>query len=109
ETLDSEIAAGSQSIPASMLRHDKILTHDNFLRYHSETDMMRYMHSLERKDLALNQAMIPLGSCTMKLNAAAEITPITWPEFTDMHPFCPQDQAQGYHQLISQLSHWLVL
>ncbi|WP_237386382.1 aminomethyl-transferring glycine dehydrogenase [Xenorhabdus sp. Sc-CR9] len=109
EILDSEIAAGSQSIPASMLRHDKILTHDNFLRYHSETDMMRYMHSLERKDLALNQAMIPLGSCTMKLNAAAEITPITWPEFTDMHPFCPQDQAQGYHQLISQLSHWLVL
>ncbi|MBD2812236.1 aminomethyl-transferring glycine dehydrogenase [Xenorhabdus sp. Vera] len=109
ETLDSEIAAGSQSIQTSMLRHDKILTHDNFLRYHSETDMMRYMHSLERKDLALNQAMIPLGSCTMKLNAAAEITPITWPEFTDMHPFCPQDQAQGYHQLISQLSHWLVL
>ncbi|MDX7999696.1 aminomethyl-transferring glycine dehydrogenase [Xenorhabdus sp. Reich] len=107
--LDSEMAADSQSIPASMLRNDEILTHDNFRRYHSETDMMRYMHSLERKDLALNQAMIPLGSCTMKLNAVAEITPITWPEFTDMHPFCPPEQAQGYHQLISQLSHWLVL
>ncbi|MEQ1974544.1 aminomethyl-transferring glycine dehydrogenase [Xenorhabdus sp. SGI240] len=109
DALDREVATGSQSIPASMLRNDDILTHDNFRRYHSETDMMRYMHSLERKDLALNQAMIPLGSCTMKLNAAAEIMPITWPEFTDMHPFCPPEQAQGYHQMISQLSHWLVL
>ncbi|MDC9593357.1 aminomethyl-transferring glycine dehydrogenase [Xenorhabdus sp. IM139775] len=107
--LDREAATGSQSIPASMLRNDEMLAHENFRRYHSETDMMRYMHSLERKDLALNQAMIPLGSCTMKLNAAAEIMPITWPEFTDMHPFCPPEQAQGYHQLISQLSHWLVL
>ncbi|MBE8596427.1 aminomethyl-transferring glycine dehydrogenase [Xenorhabdus sp. BG5] len=109
DALDCEVATGSQSIPAAMLRNDEILTHDNFRRYHSETDMMRYMHSLERKDLALNQAMIPLGSCTMKLNAAAEIMPITWPEFTDMHPFCPPEQAQGYHQMIGQLSHWLVL
>ncbi|MDR0219399.1 MAG: aminomethyl-transferring glycine dehydrogenase [Enterobacteriaceae bacterium] len=109
DTLDSEISANSQSIPASMLRDDAILTHEVFQRYHSETDMMRYMHSLERKDLALNQAMIPLGSCTMKLNAAAEMLPITWPEFTDLHPFCPPEQAQGYHQMISQLSHWLVL
>ncbi|WFQ78269.1 aminomethyl-transferring glycine dehydrogenase [Xenorhabdus sp. SF857] len=109
DALDREVATDSQSIPASMLRNDDILAHDNFRRYHSETDMMRYMHSLERKDLALNQAMIPLGSCTMKLNAAAEIMPITWPEFTDMHPFCPPEQAQGYHQMISQLSHWLVL
>ncbi|CDL83681.1 aminomethyl-transferring glycine dehydrogenase [Xenorhabdus szentirmaii] len=109
DTLDAEMAAANPAIPASMLRRDEILTHDNFRRYHSETDMMRYMHSLERKDLALNQAMIPLGSCTMKLNAVAEITPITWPEFTDMHPFCPPEQAQGYHQMIGQLSHWLVL
>ncbi|MDX7986554.1 aminomethyl-transferring glycine dehydrogenase [Xenorhabdus sp. 12] len=109
DTLDKELSVASQSIPASMLRHDEILTHDNFRCYHSETDMMRYLHSLERKDLALNQAMIPLGSCTMKLNAAAEIMPITWPEFTDMHPFCPTEQAQGYHQMIGQLSHWLVL
>ncbi len=109
DALDREIVAGSPSIPVSMRRHDEILTHDNFRRYHSETDMMRYMHSLERKDLALNQAMIPLGSCTMKLNAVAELMPITWPEFTDMHPFCPPEQAQGFHQLISQLSHWLVL
>jgi glycine dehydrogenase len=55
------------------------------------------MHSLERKDLALNQAMIPLGSCTMKLNAAAEMIPITWPEFSELHPFCPPEQAEGYH------------
>ncbi len=71
------MALDSRSIPESMLRNDAILTHPVFNRYHSETEMMRYMHSLERKDLALNQAMIPLGSCTMKLNAAAEMIPIT--------------------------------
>ena len=70
---------------------------------------MRYLHSLARKDLALDQAMIPLGSCTMKLNAAAEMIPITWPEFGNMHPFCPPEQAQGYHVMIEQLSRWLVL
>lgn len=66
------------------------------------------MHRLERKDLALNQAMIPLGSCTMKLNAAAEMIPITWPEFSELHPFCPPEQAAGYQQMIGQLSQWLV-
>ncbi len=71
------MALDSRSIPAAMLRDDAILTHPVFNRYHSETEMMRYMHALERKDLALNQAMIPLGSCTMKLNAAAEMIPIT--------------------------------
>ena len=81
DTLDKDVALDSRSIPASMLRDDAILTHPVFNRYHSETEMMRYMHALERKDLALNQAMIPLGSCTMKLNAAAEMIPITWPEF----------------------------
>lgn len=77
DTLDKDVALDSRSIQESMLRDDAILSHPVFNRYHSETEMMRYMHSLERKDLALNQAMIPLGSCTMKLNAAAEMIPIT--------------------------------
>jgi glycine dehydrogenase len=108
DQLDAKVSQHSQSIPASMLRQDAILTHPVFNRYHSETEMMRYMHRLERKDLALNQAMIPLGSCTMKLNAAAEMIPITWPEFAELHPFCPPEQAAGYQQMIGQLSQWLV-
>ncbi|MCQ4095057.1 aminomethyl-transferring glycine dehydrogenase [Erwinia persicina] len=98
----------ASAIPSAMIRTAPILTHPVFNRYHSETEMMRYMHSLERKDLALNQAMIPLGSCTMKLNAAAEMIPITWPEFAELHPFCPAEQAGGYLQMIGQLSRWLV-
>jgi len=108
DTLDRQVSADSRSIPAAMQREDAILTHPVFNRHHSETEMMRYMHSLERKDLALNQAMIPLGSCTMKLNAAAEMIPITWPEFAELHPFCPAEQATGYLQMIGQLSQWLV-
>ena len=108
DALDAQVSADSHSIPAAMLRDDAILTHPVFNRHHSETEMMRYMHSLERKDLALNQAMIPLGSCTMKLNAAAEMIPITWPEFAELHPFCPAEQAAGYLQMIGQLSQWLV-
>lgn len=107
-TLDAQVSQHSASIPAAQLRTDAILTHPVFNRYHSETEMMRYMHRLERKDLALNQAMIPLGSCTMKLNAAAEMFPITWPEFAELHPFCPPEQAGGYQQMIGQLSQWLV-
>ncbi|MFQ6246804.1 aminomethyl-transferring glycine dehydrogenase [Yersinia enterocolitica] len=106
--LDAKVSQNSQSIQTGMLRQDPILTHPVFNRYHSETEMMRYMHRLERKDLALNQAMIPLGSCTMKLNAAAEMIPITWPEFAELHPFCPPEQAAGYQQMIGQLSQWLV-
>ncbi|WP_174847789.1 aminomethyl-transferring glycine dehydrogenase [Yersinia artesiana] len=108
DLLDAKVSQNSQSIQAGMLRQDPILTHPVFNRYHSETEMMRYMHRLERKDLALNQAMIPLGSCTMKLNAAAEMIPITWPEFAELHPFCPPEQAAGYQQMIGQLSQWLV-
>jgi glycine dehydrogenase len=108
DALDATVAEESTSVPAALLRKDPILTHPVFNRHHSETEMMRYMHSLERKDLALNQAMIPLGSCTMKLNAAAEMIPITWPEFSELHPFCPADQATGYLQMIGQLSQWLV-
>lgn len=105
--LDNQCMTQSNSIPASLLRKTPILTHPVFNRYHSETEMMRYMHRLERKDLALNQAMIPLGSCTMKLNSAAEMIPITWPEFAELHPFCPPEQAAGYQTMIAQLSQWL--
>ena len=106
--LDKAVSADNASIPAAMQRVEPILTHPVFNQYHSETEMMRYMHRLEKKDLALNQAMIPLGSCTMKLNAAAEMIPITWPEFSELHPFCPVEQAAGYQQMIGQLSQWLV-
>lgn len=98
--LDTALSGGSSSIPAALLRTDAILTHPVFNRYHSETEMMRYLHRLAHKDLALNRAMIPLGSCTMKLNAAAEMLPITWPEFAELHPFCPPEQAQGYRLMI---------
>lgn len=108
EALDSDVAHAGQAIPTGLQRQSEILTHPVFNRHHSETEMMRYMHSLEKKDLALNQAMIPLGSCTMKLNAAAEMIPITWPEFAELHPFCPAEQATGYLQMIGQLSQWLV-
>ncbi|XBS69083.1 aminomethyl-transferring glycine dehydrogenase [Acerihabitans sp. KWT182] len=106
--IDALDAAIGEGIPSQWLRATPILTHPVFNRYHSETEMMRYMHRLESKDLALNQAMIPLGSCTMKLNAAAEMIPITWPEFAELHPFCPPEQAAGYQQMIAQLSRWLV-
>ncbi|WOA54443.1 aminomethyl-transferring glycine dehydrogenase [Dickeya solani] len=108
DTLDAAVSSQSASIPAALLRSDDVLTHPVFNQYHSETEMMRYLHRLESKDLALNQAMIPLGSCTMKLNAVAEMLPITWPEFAELHPFCPTEQALGYRQLITQLSDWLV-
>ncbi|NRD73225.1 aminomethyl-transferring glycine dehydrogenase [Shewanella sp. VB17] len=112
--LDAQVIAaqvkgeGTISIPTGLNRTDAILTHPTFNRYHSETEMMRYIKRLENKDLALNHSMISLGSCTMKLNAATEMLPITWPEFGNMHPFCPQDQAQGYAQLLSELTEWLV-
>nr|Q0HZ28.1 RecName: Full=Glycine dehydrogenase (decarboxylating); AltName: Full=Glycine cleavage system P-protein; AltName: Full=Glycine decarboxylase; AltName: Full=Glycine dehydrogenase (aminomethyl-transferring) [Shewanella sp. MR-7] len=107
--LDAQIVAqGSQSIPEALVRQDAILSHPTFNRYQSETEMMRYIKRLESKDLALNYSMISLGSCTMKLNAAVEMLPVSWPEFANMHPFCPLDQAKGYTQLIEELSSWLV-
>ena len=108
DALDAQAATESASVPAALYRTEAILTHPVFNRYHSETEMMRYMHRLESKDLALNQAMIPLGSCTMKLNAVAEMLPVTWPEFSELHPFCPTSQAEGYLEMIATLSRWLV-
>ncbi|PLW81418.1 glycine dehydrogenase (aminomethyl-transferring) [Kineobactrum sediminis] len=102
--LDATLA---QSIPAEMLRCDTFLTHESFNRYHSETEMMRYLRRLADKDIALDRAMIPLGSCTMKLNATTEMLPVSWPEFTHMHPFAPIEQAQGYLQMISELEEML--
>lgn len=103
-----EQAQSAASIPANLERQSAILTHEVFNQYHSETEMMRYIKQLESKDLALNFSMISLGSCTMKLNATAEMIPVTWPEFSNLHPFCPIDQAQGYQELLSTLSTWLL-
>ena len=95
-------------IPDALLRTDDYMQHPIFHKYHSETEMMRYLRRLSDKDLALDRTMIPLGSCTMKLNAAAEMEPISWPEFAGVHPLAPADQAQGWHELIRELSDWLV-
>ncbi|WP_286237837.1 aminomethyl-transferring glycine dehydrogenase [Neptuniibacter halophilus] len=107
--LDAEIVAGAATgIAAEMRREDAILTHPTFNSYHSETDMLRYMKKLENKDYSLVHGMIPLGSCTMKLNATAEMIPVTWPEIANMHPFAPADQVQGYHQMLKELEDQLV-
>ncbi len=89
--------------PAALLRTSPYLTHPVFNSHHSETKMMRYIRSLERKDVGLDTSMIPLGSCTMKLNAASEMIPVTWPEFSRMHPFAPLEQAAGYAQIFREL------
>ncbi|MGB8815166.1 MAG: aminomethyl-transferring glycine dehydrogenase [Paracoccaceae bacterium] len=90
--------------PQALVRQSEYLTHPVFHMNRAESEMMRYMRRLSDRDLALDRAMIPLGSCTMKLNAAAEMMPITWPEFGSLHPFAPHDQANGYHEAISDLS-----
>jgi glycine dehydrogenase len=99
--------ASLSPIPAMLLREDEILTHPVFNSYHSETEMMRYLRKLADRDIALDRAMIPLGSCTMKLNAASEMLPVTWPAFSSMHPFVPSDQAQGYLLMIDELESML--
>ena len=106
--LDGEAASGKiAGIPAALKRESKFLTHPVFNSYHSETDMLRYLKKLENKDFSLVHGMIPLGSCTMKLNATAEMIPVTWPEFANVHPFAPLVQAQGYMDLIKELEHQL--
>ncbi|MDR3413132.1 MAG: aminomethyl-transferring glycine dehydrogenase [Formivibrio sp.] len=97
------LEAGTAGIPASLRRNSAFLTHPVFNRYHTETEMLRYLRRLADKDIALDRAMIPLGSCTMKLNATSEMLPVTWPEFANIHPFAPNEQAAGYLQMIGQL------
>ena len=100
--------AAGKEIPAQFLRTSKYLTHPIFNTNHSETAMMRYLRNLADKDLALDRTMIPLGSCTMKLNAVTEMEAVTWPEFSALHPFAPSDQSRGLRKLVQQLSDWLV-
>ena len=107
-TLDQHIIDHNISaIPENCMRSSNFLIHPVFNRYHSETEMMRYLKRLENMDLSLTHAMIPLGSCTMKLNAASELMPVSWPEFANIHPFAPKEQRQGYAQMIQQLNDWL--
>ena len=95
------------TIPSDLDRKSSYLDHLIFHSYHSETEMLRYLHRLETKDLSLNTSMIPLGSCTMKLNATTEMEAITWNEFSNIHPFAPNNQTDGYHKLIGELGNWL--
>ena len=95
------------ALPPTLIRTSPYLTHPVFREHHSETEMLRYLHRLEAKDLSLTAAMIPLGSCTMKLNATTEMIPVSWPEFGGLHPFAPVDQAKGYSRLFADLEAWL--
>lgn len=106
-TLEELQESVKTEFPAPFARQSQYLTSPVFNRYHSETEMLRYIHRLETKDLSLNSSMIPLGSCTMKLNATAEMVPVTWPEFSNLHPFAPRAQTQGYQILFQQLEEWL--
>jgi len=100
-------AAAADALPAALRRESTFLTHPVFHVHRSETELLRYMRKLADRDLALDRAMIPLGSCTMKLNATTEMIPLTWPEFGHLHPFAPREQAAGYHEMFARLQKWL--
>ncbi|TFH75740.1 aminomethyl-transferring glycine dehydrogenase [Gammaproteobacteria bacterium LSUCC0112] len=106
EAIDAALSDNA-GIPAALQRQTAFMTHAVFNRYHNETDMLRYLKRLENRDLSLAHAMIPLGSCTMKLNATAEMLPVTWPEFSKPHPFVPREQVAGYLQMIRELEDML--
>ncbi|HYO28275.1 MAG TPA: aminomethyl-transferring glycine dehydrogenase, partial [Azonexus sp.] len=107
EVIDAQVAAADSALPDSLIRSDAVLQHPVFNTHHTEHEMLRYLKSLQNKDLALDHSMISLGSCTMKLNATSEMIPVTWPEFGGMHPFAPRDQAVGYLEMIAGLTEWL--
>ncbi len=107
ETIKEEMNENLTNIPKNLLRTSKFLQHKVFNSYHSETDMLRYLKRLEDCDIALNRSMIALGSCTMKLNAVAEMIPVTWREFSEPHPFAPLEQMEGYRTLFTDLKNWL--
>jgi glycine dehydrogenase len=104
---DALLAGADLSYPPGLARTSEFLTHPVFNSHHSETEMLRYISKLQSRDLSLAQAMIPLGSCTMKLNATSEMLPVTWPEFGAIHPFAPADQTRGYQRLFADLERWL--
>ncbi len=104
---DALDAVTADALPAGLARTSSYLTHEVFTSHHSETSMLRYLRRLSDKDLALDRTMIPLGSCTMKLNATTEMEPITWPEFGALHPFTPREHARGYRQMVTDLERWL--
>jgi glycine dehydrogenase len=105
--LQGAVQAEPAAIPGALRRSTPVLTHAVFNRYHTETEFVRYLKRLENRDISLVHSMIPLGSCTMKLNAAAEMAPVTWPEFAAIHPFAPPEQARGYALMLEQLGDWL--
>ncbi|WP_051038347.1 aminomethyl-transferring glycine dehydrogenase [Vreelandella jeotgali] len=107
ETVAADDDVGNGAIPAACRRESDFLTHPTFSRYRSETEMLRYLKRLENKDLSLTHGMIPLGSCTMKLNATSEMLPISWPAFAHIHPYAPSDQVSGYQQMIDELAEFL--
>ena len=102
-----DLEGSLENVPTALTRTSQFLTHPVFNSHHSETEMMRYLKLLENKDLSLNTSMIPLGSCTMKLNAATQLIPVSWPQFSRLHPFAPESQWQGYKELIGNLEQWL--
>ncbi|MBL8417194.1 MAG: aminomethyl-transferring glycine dehydrogenase [Dechloromonas sp.] len=107
EVIDAQVAAADSALPEALIRSDAVLQHPVFNTHHTEHEMLRYLKSLQNKDLALDHSMISLGSCTMKLNATSEMIPVTWPEFGGIHPFAPREQAAGYLEMIAGLTEWL--